>query len=1101
MAKIIGEPLRPYVQKQITQRQLAHGSGTDGVPRTLDQISYLNSKTAWVKLASSVRVEKNRLISEELRSSDSTFEFESLAKHHVLFGGISELTQNGDPVLKPRGTYNGSDISNIWNNQWGTYNVNAGVNTESKFGLAPMPGITSVDVKCLNRGSIKKATVNLKCYTPEQFQIIDLLYLRIGYTMFLEWGNSIYLNDNGEITPMRYTLVESEKYGFFTATAKKYSYLGFLPFIEGFRKMNKGNYDGLLCKVVNFNWTFSQDGSYDITLELISLGDVVESLKLNLTPSYNVSNFINQTYSLYKDDADQEISIPPSPADNWISAYLFLQKIYVDKDNNSQTGYTASERQDGDANRRQNGNVVAGIIGDGTFLDLGGVFVLPPTGSITIDNGIITEKSFETKEEALEWLSKQNINPTPTSVSYDVLPLSNTNSYSLDLVLSDINNGYFNDYVITLKTFPALNALETEQEKKDVVYFSYNWGEDDEEQIIEDKGFYMRFGHLLSFLNEYIIPVVKESSPIVKIDYNMWLTKMYTLPFQVSLDPRVCIVNASSEPVNTKKFFPNLINWKYISDDLMTAYGLTMNIYINHSQILSSLEDAKNDKGDVNLFDFLSSLCTALNKAMGGINNLEPIYDEDTHTIYIIDGSYSPKNESRYEIDLYGYDPGKKSSNFIRNFNLKTEITNEFATMATIGSTAGGYTKGVENTMFSKWNKGLQDPWKEKITPPKKAIATRGDDKEITQIYYEDFWMARYSAWGYTLKDVANDLFTSDKASLNDELIEKNLTLVTEFYKYCQSVIQSKQAEYSSPTNGFVPISLGLTMDGISGIKIYNEINVNTKFLPKNYSDSLRFIVKGVNHKLSDSDWETNIETVVISNSGDINQPSLPYWRIRQIIKEAILEGKTESQEGDLPKASAPVREGSGAATRAANKSLKEVLKGAGYKENTFAYELALVIGTKEGYQKGSKNRPSRNNNPGNLVGSGFKDIDPGVTLEPTGGDGRRVFAKFTTPELGSKALIEKKIKLWARGNYPGTVVNSSSQQGKDYRKKWKVPSSLDGIANKNVQLTIEQFFYIYAPPNENNTEKYINSVISSLNRNGYPSVTRYSKIVDWINK
>ena len=435
----------------------------------------------------------------------------------------------------------------------------------------------------------------------------------------------------------------------------------------------------------------------------------------------------------------------------------------------------------------------------------------------------------------------------------------------------------------------------------------------------------MRFGHLLKFLNDYIIPVVKKSSPIVKIDYNNWLTKMYTLPFQVSLDPRVCIVNASEEPVNSKKFFPNLINWKYVSDDLMKAYGFTMNIYLNHSQILSSLEEAKNEKGDANLFDFLSSLCTAINKAMGGINNLEPIYDEDDHTIYIIDGSYSPENKSKYEIDLYGYDPEKKSSNFIRNFNLKTEITNEFATMATIGSTAGGYTKGVENTMFSKWNKGLQDPWKEKITPPEKAASTGGDDKSISQIYYEDFWMARYSAWGYTLKDVANDLFTSDKASLNDELIEKNLTLVTEFYKYCQSVIQSKQAEYSSPTNGFVPISLGLTMDGLSGIKIYNEINVNTKFLPKNYSDSLRFIVKGVNHKLSNSDWETNIETVVISNSGDLNQPQLPYWRIRQIIKEAILEGKTESQESSLPTSTAPTNSGSGAATAAKKKKNKRI--------------------------------------------------------------------------------------------------------------------------------------------------------------------------------
>ena len=61
-----------------------------------------------------------------------------------------------------------------------------------------------------------------------------------------------------------------------------------------------------------------------------------------------------------------------------------------------------------------------------------------------------------------------------------------------------------------------------------------------------------------------------------------------------------------------------------------------------------------------------------------------------------------------YGLELYGYNPDKKylSSNFVRNFNLKTEITPEFATMATIGSTAGGYVKGVENTMFSKWNRG-----------------------------------------------------------------------------------------------------------------------------------------------------------------------------------------------------------------------------------------------------------------------------------------------------------------------------------------------------------------------------------------------------------
>jgi hypothetical protein len=54
-------------------------------------------------------------------------------------------------------------------------------------------------------------------------------------------------------------------------------------------------------------------------------------------------------------------------------------------------------------------------------------------------------------------------------------------------------------------------------------------------------------------------------------------------------------------------------------------------------------------------------------------------------------------------------------------------------------------------------------------------------------------------------------------------------------------------------------------MDGISGIKIYNSLHVSTRFLPKKYPDNLVFIIKGVNHKLSNSDWETTLETVVVS--------------------------------------------------------------------------------------------------------------------------------------------------------------------------------------------------------------------------------------------
>lgn len=883
MGKIVGERLQPYVIDQIKVRQNAHGSGTDGTTRTLNQLTYLNSKTAWVKLASGVQISKDRLTDEQLRADG--FQGDSLAKQHILFGGTStrELDEKGQGILKPRGTYDPTKASNIWNNYWGTYNVNASTNP-SEFGLVPMPGITSVDVKCLNRGSIKRATINLKCYSPEQFKIIDLLYLRIGYTMLLEWGNSLYLEKDDKLSSMQYTLTEAENYGFYSGKWKESSYLGFLPIIEWYRKNRKGNYDALLCKVVNFNWTFSQDGSYDINLELISLGDVIESLKINIPPSQNVISFIDQTYSLYNDDADVEASIPPSPSDNWVSAYLFLQKLYIDKENNPQTGYSAEERYNTGGTGNSSTNAIAGKLGEGEYakvLDLGGVFAIPPSGSIQL--GITsTIKIFETKQEAINWLQSQNITPTPIETES---PQPNTNSYFLrdDLITGEIK--------LFLSTYPELDPLALENpNKKDIVYFSYNWGDTDEDQNIEDKGFYMRFGHLLQFIKDYVVPTIENTNtPILEIDNDMWTNKMYTLPYQVSLDPRVCIVNAAIEPVNSKQFFPNLINWKYISNDNTKAHGLTMNIYINHSQIMSSLNENKNEKGNVDLFGFLNSLCTAINKAMGGINNLEPIYDEDTHTIAIIDGSYSKLEDPGYQIELYGYN--KNTSNFVRNFNLKTEITNDFATMATIGSTAGGYTKGVENTMFSKWNKGLTDPWKEKYVPPKNAREQGSDSNEPVKMYVKDFWNATYAAWGYVLKDVTDDLFTSDKASLSDEIIEKNLNIVSEFYKYCQSKIQEKEEQYSSPTNGFVPISLGLTMDGLSGIKIYNEINVDTRFLPQNYSNNLRFIVKGVNHKLSNSDWETSIETVVISQSGDRNRTPLSYSRIKQIIDEQIKEG------------------------------------------------------------------------------------------------------------------------------------------------------------------------------------------------------------------
>ena len=64
---------------------------------------------------------------------------------------------------------------------------------------------------------------------------------------------------------------------------------------------------------------------------------------------------------------------------------------------------------------------------------------------------------------------------------------------------------------------------------------------------------------------------------------------------------------------------------------------------------------------------------------------------------------------------------------------------------------------------------------------------------------------------------------------------------------------------------GFIPFNLGLEMDGISGIRIYNRVRINTSFLPSNYGDSLDFIVSGINHKIENNEWITNLEAIATS--------------------------------------------------------------------------------------------------------------------------------------------------------------------------------------------------------------------------------------------
>jgi len=107
-----------------------------------------------------------------------------------------------------------------------------------------------------------------------------------------------------------------------------------------------------------------------------------------------------------------------------------------------------------------------------------------------------------------------------------------------------------------------------------------------------------------------------------------------------------------------------------------------------------------------------------------------------------------------------------------------------------------------------------------------------------------------------------------------DSRINENVEIATEYFKALVSS-NFKDAEnrqkQSAGSIGFIPYNISFTMDGIGGIKIYNELSLDTSFLPAGYTKTTDFIVTGVDHKIQNGDWETSINVTLIPRTSPIN--------------------------------------------------------------------------------------------------------------------------------------------------------------------------------------------------------------------------------------
>ncbi len=274
MSNLLGQPFDDWVTKQIDVRQKSLGK------YSTTQIQANLVKTPWIRLASSVNLEFPRRTEERKNSvpqklkdaglNVSDFDGVELAKKCILYGGVVSMTGEGNSIIQNSSINNGNSPFN------GAY----GWGGIDERGYVPMPGITDVSVQYQNNGALSKATINIKCFSKKQFQIIDVLYLRPGYSLLLEFGHSTYLNNDGEYDSFENFSSQPLRTLFNPKDKTQYD---IYQQIKEARKEYNGNYEAVYGKITTFKWSFNTDGSYECQVTLTGMGDVIESLKMNIS--------------------------------------------------------------------------------------------------------------------------------------------------------------------------------------------------------------------------------------------------------------------------------------------------------------------------------------------------------------------------------------------------------------------------------------------------------------------------------------------------------------------------------------------------------------------------------------------------------------------------------------------------------------------------------------------------------------------------------------------------------------------------------------------------------------------------------------------------
>jgi hypothetical protein len=585
-----------------------------------------------------------------------------------------------------------------------------------------MPGLTSLSIKTGGKlGTLREATFEFTCYNKKQLDIMSALYMRLGFSVLIEWGHIPYINNEGQLEtkPKPLPFFKSSNQAGINGKEE------LMEMIQENRVLHSGNYDALWGTIKNFTYSLEDNGTFKCQIQLVGAGDILESLKINQPGNLPSSKSPNTTNSDFSKSPYPVVSEANS---SFLNELLF--KIFTSKDNEGQDIVSTNFTYNSDISTSYK-KILKSYYTSNKF-----------KYKINIDNfdqsDTIVKKGFHfsliSKLNSPQGNGSNNVNIP--DIDFEKLFRRLIVGYEING--TDLSGGWF-----------SAKRIES----------------DGLEQV------YITLGHLLYMIQTLgLIHDKKDDliSPYALIDINPETNRCYTFSGHCSLDPTVCLIGSQELPYNIKSDFFKVLKFRFPFYDLSNPElgGRFMYTLLNLNFITSTLKkySGSNKENDVYLIDFLKDILDGVSKACGGFNEFRIVPDDDTRCIRIFDDRVS--STYNYETDKYLTIPVLGKESIVYGFSYSSKISPQMASQIVIAAQAKDEIKNNKDALsFSHLNEGLTN----RLSPSRVESVT-----EINKENENDETESKY----IELRDFIKDLYLGTGGAKTSSEIQRETTII-----------------------------------------------------------------------------------------------------------------------------------------------------------------------------------------------------------------------------------------------------------------------------------------------------------------------------------